>query len=185
MLYSGNHTCRDHPFTYSASHKGMAVGTKNLQFGLHTKGQISTSLMPIGHVSWPKQVSSYYWCPLVVVSLKLRPRRPDSRILLCWQLMLRCVCYLNSVKHLSGLLSEVQLILMNLSSAAEVTLGLPSLSSFIIELDGFVTALEETFKVLEMFRTDWPSCLKVMMDCHFSLLIWAVFAIIWTWSFTK
>ena len=30
------------------------------------------------------------------------------------QLMLRCVCYLNSVKHLFGLQSEVQLTLMNL-----------------------------------------------------------------------
>ena len=49
----------------------------------------------------------------------------------------------------------------------------------------FATALEETFKVLETFRIDWPSCLKVMMDCHFSLLIWAVLAIIWTWSFIK
>jgi hypothetical protein len=40
-------------------------------------------------------------------------------------------------------------------------------------------------KVLEMFRIDWPSCLKVMMDCCISLLIWAVLAIIWTWYFTK
>ena len=33
----------------------------------------------------------------------------------------------------------------------------------------FAIALEETFKVLEMFRIDCPSCLKVMMDSHFSL----------------
>ena len=38
----------------------------------------------------------------------------------------------------------------------------------------FVTALEDTFKVLEIFQIDWPSCLKVMMDW-----IWVVLAIIW------
>ena len=37
VLHGGIHTCRDHPFTYSASHKDMAFGTKNLKFGLQTK----------------------------------------------------------------------------------------------------------------------------------------------------
>ena len=42
MLHGGNYTCRDHPFTYSASHKDTAVVTKNLKLG-----QISTGLMSI------------------------------------------------------------------------------------------------------------------------------------------
>ena len=31
MLHGGNHTCGDHPLTYSASHKDTAVETKNLK----------------------------------------------------------------------------------------------------------------------------------------------------------
>ena len=34
MLHGRNHTCGDHPFTYSASHKDTAVGPKNFKFGL-------------------------------------------------------------------------------------------------------------------------------------------------------
>jgi hypothetical protein len=41
------------------------------------------------------------------------------------QLMLICVCYFKSVKHLFGLQFLRLVTLMNLSSAAEVTLGLP------------------------------------------------------------
>jgi hypothetical protein len=80
--------------------------------------------MCIARVSWPKQVSSYYWCPLVVVSLLKFNHVGLIHAVSSEQLILRCVCYLNSVKHLFGLQSEVQLTLMNLSSAAEVTLGL-------------------------------------------------------------
>ena len=34
MLHGENHTCGYHPFSYSASHKDPAVGTKNLKFEL-------------------------------------------------------------------------------------------------------------------------------------------------------
>ena len=83
--------------------------------------------MSIACVSWPKQVSSSYWCPLVVVSLQQIDHGGLIHAVSSEQLMFRCVCYLNSVKHLFGLQSEVQLTLMNVSSAAEVTLGLPFL----------------------------------------------------------
>ena len=51
MLDSGKYTCGDHPVTHTTSHKDPAVGTKNLQFGLQAKGQISTGLMAIARVS--------------------------------------------------------------------------------------------------------------------------------------
>ena len=83
--------------------------------------------MSIARVSWPKQVSPPYWCPIVVVSLQQFDDEGLIHTVSSEQLMLRCVCYLKIVKHLSGLQSEVLLTLLNLSSAAEVTLGLPFL----------------------------------------------------------
>ena len=98
------------------------VETKNLKFRLQTKEQISTGLMSIGYVSWPKQVSSYYWCPLVMVSLQQFNHEGHIHAVSSEQLMLRCVCDLNSVKHLFWLQFFSLVTLMNLSSAAEVTL---------------------------------------------------------------
>ena len=125
MLHGGNYTCGDHPFTYSASHKDTALGTKNI-WTHQTKGQISTGLMSIARVSWPKQVSSY-WCPLVVVSLQQFNHESLIHMVSSEQLMCRCICYWNSVKHLFRLQFLRLVTLMNLSSAAELTLGLPFL----------------------------------------------------------
>ena len=117
MLQGRNHTCGDHLYAYS--HKDI-VGIWTYQ----TKGQISTSLMSIACVSWPKQVSSSYWCPLVVLSSHQFDHEGLIHAVSSEQLMLRCVCYLNTVKHLFGLQFLRLVTHMNLSSAAEVTLGL-------------------------------------------------------------
>ena len=107
-----------------------------------TEGEISIGLMSIACVSWPKQVSSSYSCTLVVVSLQQFDHEGLTHAVSYEQLMLRCVCYLNSVKHLFGLQSEVQFTLMNLSSAAVVTgssipVAVLMRSSFIVALYGF------------------------------------------------
>ena len=104
--------------------KQMVVQLSTNQMGWHIAAEC---LMSITHVTWPKQVSSYFWCPLVVVCLQQFDHEDLIHLVSSEELMLNCVCYLNSVKHLIGLQSEVQLTLMNLSSVAEVTLGLPFL----------------------------------------------------------
>jgi hypothetical protein len=64
---------------------------------------------------------------LVVVPLQQFNHECLHHVVSYEQLMLRCVCYLNSVKHLFGLKSEVQLTLIKLSCAVEETLVLPFL----------------------------------------------------------
>ena len=124
MLHGGNYTCADHPFTYSffSSQRHGGWIQKSKIWTHQTKRQMS-----IARASWPKQFSSYYWCPLVVVSLQQFDHEGLIQAVSSKQLMLRCVCDLKSVMHLFGLQSEEQLTLRNLSSAAEVTLGLPFL----------------------------------------------------------
>ena len=82
--------------------------------------------MSITRVSWLKQVS-YYWRLLVVVSLQRFDHEGLIHAVTSEQLLMRCVCYMNSIKHLFVLQFLRLLTPINLSSAAEVTLGLPFL----------------------------------------------------------
>jgi hypothetical protein len=50
MLHGGNHTCRNNPFTYDASHEDTTVGSKNVKFG---------------HIR-PKDRFPPVYCPLLV-----------------------------------------------------------------------------------------------------------------------
>ena len=101
---------------------GISLQNAVVAMLVKTKGQIYTCRMSISCVYWPKQVSSSYWCPFVVFIFQQFDHEGLIHAVSSEQLMLRCVEI-----HLFGLQSEVQLTQMHLSSAAEVTLGLPFL----------------------------------------------------------
>ena len=143
------------------------------QFWTHrTKGQISTGLMSITRVFWPKQVI------LLLVSFSsgffaaILPWRPDSRSLL-WTvdvvmclLLEVCEAFIWAAISEAGNSNELILCIRGNSGSSFPVASWEPVSSQ--RLMVFATALEETFKVLYIFRIDWTSCLNVMADCHYA-----------------
>ena len=122
MLHGGNHMWRSSLHLLCVSQRHSSWNQKSQIWTHQAKGQISTGLMYIARVSWPKKVSSYYWCPLVVVSLQQFNHEGLIHTVSSEQLMLRCVTW-KCEAFVWAAMSEAGNS-MNLSSTAEVTLGL-------------------------------------------------------------
>ena len=143
MLYDQKYTCRDHLFTHTASHKDTAVGTENVKFGLHSIGHISTGLMSIARVSWPKQVFFLLVSFSICFFAVLRSWRPDSRSLLwtvdvemCLLLEL-CDAFIWTAISESGNSNELILCSRG-NTGSSFPVAVLMRASFIIALDGFL-----------------------------------------------
>ena len=180
MLHGGNHTCGYHLFTYSASHKETVVVTKNLN--VHCSCFLAQARLFLLLVLFNR---GFY--------VAIRPWWPDSCSLLWVVDVEMCLLLELCEAFIWAAISEAgnsnELVLCSRSkSGFSFPLAFLMRTRFIKALDGFCDCTWRNFQVLEIFHIfhiDWPSCLKVMMVCHFSLLILAALAIIWTCFFTK
>ena len=105
MLHGGNHTCRENPFTYSAYYKDT-VGTKNLKFGLIRPKDRFTLVYCLLLVFLGTSKYLLLIGVLLVVYLHQFDHEGLIHAVSSEQLMLRCVCYLNSEAFIWAVISE-------------------------------------------------------------------------------
>jgi hypothetical protein len=149
MLHIGNHTCRDHPFTDSVSHKDTAVGTKHLD----SSGQRTD--FHRSNVHWLCFLAQASLLLLLVsfssgLFAAIQPWRPDSRSLLwtvdvkmCLLLEL-CEAFIWSAISEAGHSNELILCSRgNYGSSFPVAVLMRA--SFIIVLDGICNSTWRNF----------------------------------------
>ena len=108
------------------------IKTKWLKPKISNFHRFNTGLMSIAHVSWPKKLGPLgFFCSNSTTKAWFMQYAVSSE-----QLILRCVCYLNSVKHLFRLQFLRLVTLMNLSGSS-FPVAVLMRASFIIVLDGF------------------------------------------------
>ena len=137
-----------HPHRVSQRHAGWS---QKSQIWTPDQRTNCTGLMSIACVSWTKQVSSYYWCPFFIATI--RSWRPDSRSLLwtvdvemCLLLEL-CEAFIWAAISEAGNSNEL-ILCSNGNSGSSIPVVVPMRASFIIVLDGFCDCTWRNFPEL-------------------------------------